>query len=482
MIVPISNWLSNVELTSVEIKIKLPTLHPTQKLAYQSPARYKVLACGRRWGKDKLLLKVAIEAFLNGKEIAVLTPKDIDSDKMREQHRMVLKPLEDRKLVKWTANPPKVEFLPKSGLIRYYTAKNYSSIRGSGLDLLVANECGELSMMFDLEKAWEKVMRPALVDRIGKAWFAGTPRGVNSFYRLFMRGESDAGLSKQERGSWQHWQYSSFENPHISEEEIKKMIEEEHLSPQAVAQEIYAQFVEDEGGVFTDISKVCCLSRRSPDGLKPRTTVMGIDIGLSLDYTAVSIIGFAKSPLMEYDLLRWRTSNIKKTLEAIIALADKWQVAAAAVETNAIGQYFFEEMANRLAPRVNVVGYYMNHTTKSDVIFNFRDALVKGELLLLNDQEAAAELSSYSAKQRDSGTFRLSATGGVHDDTVIARALALQVAKNYASPVYVHQRSVVSTLDPVGSGVRRNARDGVSRITYSLPLPETPSIGAIRLR
>ena len=84
----------------MEVKLKLPALHETQKQIYEDGARYKVLACGRRWGKDTLLDRVMLLGLLRGQNIAALYPRDIDADKVKERHRELLFELEAKKLIK----------------------------------------------------------------------------------------------------------------------------------------------------------------------------------------------------------------------------------------------------------------------------------------------------------------------------------------------------------------------------------------------
>jgi hypothetical protein len=444
-------------------EINFPTLHPTQQEIYDHPARYKVLACGRRWGKDTLLDRVVILALLNGMNSAILVPKDIDADKIRERHHIILRELELAKMVKWKDEPSQVRFEPSKGIIRYYTVKNHASIRGSGLDLVILNECGELSLLLDLEKVWERVLRPTLIDRIGKAWFAGTPRGITSFYRLFVRGDS----SFEQYSDWRSWQYSSFDNPHISAEEIEKMIEEEKLSPQSISQEIYAQFIDNEGAVFTGLDKICILNPKKADFVKPRAVVAGIDVGVSNDYTAISIMSIGLSPTVEYAIYRWRVPSLKKNVARILETLKEWHPVEVVVETNAIGEMFYQEIADTLALYgVSVTGHYTTTQSKSDVIFDLRDAMEKSNILLVADPEATAELSAFQSKRRESGTMSFGAPSSLHDDTVIARALAYSAAKRYVSLPGTSYRSTAADL---------SAWPGKSRNTYSLSSLKQPT-------
>lgn len=48
------------------LEIELPPLHPGQRLVRDSGARFRALACGRRWGKSRLASALATEAALQG--------------------------------------------------------------------------------------------------------------------------------------------------------------------------------------------------------------------------------------------------------------------------------------------------------------------------------------------------------------------------------------------------------------------------------
>jgi hypothetical protein len=51
-------------------------------------------------------------------------------------------------------------------------------------------------------------------------------------------------------------------------------------------------------------------------------------------------------------------------------------------------------------------------------------AFERGELKILNDPDLVAELLAYQAERLPSGTLRYGAPEGVHDDCVMALALA----------------------------------------------------------
>ena len=401
-----------------EIRIKLPALHVTQREVYEDDSRYKVLACGRRWGKDTLLDRVMLLAMLRGQNIAALYPRDIDADKVRERHRQILYDLEAQKLVKWHKMPSRVTATFSNGTIRYYTAKNHESIRGSSLDWFICNEAGEVSQMIDLGNVWEKTVRPALLDRRGRAYFAGTPKGLTSFYVIYQRGVDSV-------EGWRSWRYSTYENPFISREEIEQMIQQERMSPKAVQQEIHAMFIETGGSVFANLEQVCILQPREPKDIPPRTTIIGIDVGGGVDYTALSVMSSTTTPIAEYHLYRMRNPSVKKTLAYLVEIIQQWQPIEVIVETNAIGEYYYQELLVQLSGQgIAVTPFVTNSSSKAEIIAALRYGLENKRLLLTNDETGMAELSSYEQRRRESGHISYSAPKNLHDDTVMARALA----------------------------------------------------------
>lgn len=77
--------------------------------------------------------------------------------------------------------------LPNNGArIRIYGADNPDRLRGIYLDGAVLDEFGDMD-----PTVWTQVIRPALSDRKGWAIFIGTPKGKNTFHRLWVDAEDD---------------------------------------------------------------------------------------------------------------------------------------------------------------------------------------------------------------------------------------------------------------------------------------------------
>jgi len=76
--------------------------------------------------------------------------------------------------------------LPGGARIRIYGADNPDRLRGIYLDGAVLDEFGDMD-----PTVWTQVIRPALSDRKGWAIFIGTPKGKNTFHKLWVAAEDD---------------------------------------------------------------------------------------------------------------------------------------------------------------------------------------------------------------------------------------------------------------------------------------------------
>lgn len=77
--------------------------------------------------------------------------------------------------------------LPAGKRIRIYGADNPDRLRGIYLDGVVLDEFGDMDPTI-----WSQVIRPALSDRKGWACFIGTPKGKNTFHRLWVEAEEES--------------------------------------------------------------------------------------------------------------------------------------------------------------------------------------------------------------------------------------------------------------------------------------------------
>lgn len=199
------------------------SLHPGQHEVSISPARFRVVACGRQWGKSRLGSGEAFAAALEGKSVWWVAPdyplaqigwrlikglaRQIPGVEVRESERMLL--------------------FPSGGWLQVKSGHAEGALRGATLDLLVVDEAA-----FMERERWEAELRPTLSVRQGRALFLSTFNGENWFYALFERGQSER------HPEWESWRKPTVDNPHVDPAEVEDA--RVSMSPAEFAQEYLA--------------------------------------------------------------------------------------------------------------------------------------------------------------------------------------------------------------------------------------------------
>jgi len=103
------------------------------------------------------------------------------------------------------------------------------------------------------------------------------------------------------------------------------------------------------------------------------------------------------------------------------AMAKRYKPRVIMAEANAMGEPLVEQLKRRGMP---VTGVQMTQVTKTQVIEALALAFEREEIKILPDRVLINELQAFGMERLPSGTMRYSAPSGLHDDCVIALALA----------------------------------------------------------
>jgi hypothetical protein len=265
--------------TATPIEVKLPHLHDSQLTIAKHPARFKVVCCGRRWGKTVLGIVTCLRSALKGGRVWWVAP----SYKQALEGWQYLQ----RLIVKMPASMAKTHVsellvtFAGGGSIQVRTGDNPDNLRGAGLDGVVLDEAATMK-----PEAWHLVLRPALADRKGWALFIGTPRHFNWFYDLFTYAEED------ESGAWEAWQRPSWDNPYLDEAEIEAAREDMRDRPEDFDQEYGASFTAVGGAVWRQLAANRHLYLRPmPHDLIFRRKGVGLDWGTTKEHQAAVVSG-----------------------------------------------------------------------------------------------------------------------------------------------------------------------------------------------
>lgn len=393
-----------------KIPIILPTPHKKQHEFINSHAKRKVIVAGRRGGKTTGVSIIAAKMAMDGRRVLEAAPIADQTDAFWTAVRGYFADAINRGIVYQNKTDRLLEF-PNGGRIRCKTAFDADSLRGDYADYLILDE-------FSLMKpdAWEEVGAPMLLDNDGDAVFIFTPKRRNHAFHIYNKAVGD------DSGRWNAWHFTSHDNPYLSAEALAEITQD--MTDNAYRQEIMAEFLEDEGAVFRNIFACMHDIDTFPAAHKDHRVICGVDWAKQSDYTAISI-GCCDCK-QEIVIDRFNKIDFTFQRERLKALCTKWHVKSILAERNSIGEPNLEELVRAGLP---VVGFDTTASSKPPLIENLALVLEKAEWKFISDPVWTGELEAYEQKvNQTTGRSTYSAPEGMHDDTVIARALMLRQA------------------------------------------------------
>jgi len=243
------------------------TPHPGQLEVASNPARFRVVACGRRWGKTLLSSVLTMEEATQKPErmcwwvAPVYTQANI-------AFRVFLKNLPPH-LIEVNRTEKWIYFPHNGSRIEFKSADKPSTLRGEGVDWLVVDEAA-----FVKEDGWTGALRPTLSDTMGRALLISTFDGENWFHGEFERGQD------VDHASYASWRYKTEDNPYIPREEIEEA--RRTLPKEVFEQEYESSPLSYVGAVFNGVLVQAAIDRGHKEVWTPGLpTFAGVDWGFS---------------------------------------------------------------------------------------------------------------------------------------------------------------------------------------------------------
>lgn len=374
----------------MEVVIEIANVpHPAQRAVLDSSARFRVLMCGRRFGKSVVAQMEALIACGEGKRVAYITPTYLLSRTFYNELDKVLPPSVAR-------NASDLIFEFNGGQIRFFTGENLDRMRGIAFHLAIVDEA---SFIPKLEDGWLNAIRPTLTDYKGRAIFLSTPRGKNYFYSLFLRGANG-------EQDWSAFKFSTYDNPHIDPAEVDAA--RAMLPEIAFRQEYLADPSDNSANPFgMQMIRQCVypLSERPP-------VAFGIDLAKAVDWTV--IVGLDDAGNVCY-LDRFQR-DWRQTRDAILRLPN----VPTAIDSTGVGDPIFEDIAREGKP---VTGYKFTGPSKQVLMEGLMSAIHQRKVTF-PEGIIPSELEVFEFTYTSTGV-RYSAPSGFTDDAVMALGLAL---------------------------------------------------------
>lgn len=280
-------------------------LHQAQKEIAKDTHRFRVVDCGRRFGKTTLAIEeIKGKALSKPSRISYIAPtyqqsRDIAWEMLKHELQPIITNINESRL--------ELKVRTLKGGESHIALRGWEAIetlRGQAFDLLVIDE---VASMRNFWAGWQEVLRPTLTDSKGDAIFISTPKGFNHFYTLYQKEKTDT--------DYKSFHYTSYDNPFISKEEIDKAKSE--LDENQFAQEYMADFRKVEGLVY-NISNELIIPPVDVT-LRTETRIAGVDWGYR-NPAAISILYLKDKEWTIVD--EWKLSG-RTTAEIIQVLKNK---------------------------------------------------------------------------------------------------------------------------------------------------------------
>jgi hypothetical protein len=385
--------------------------YPAQGEIEEDTHRFRVLACGRRWGKSVMAMREAFAMLVRAYNVDkkkhrgwVVSPT---FPLVREDWLIAETLLKDVITHKGTTDM-KMEF-GRHGFIEFKSAeRDDEGLRGAGLDFCVIDEASRVS-----RKAWEQGIRPALSDKLGRAIFISTPKGRNWFYELWLKGQTEDSEIKS-------WKHSTFDNPFFPESEKQVLVD---TTPQMILlQEYYADFLEDEATVFRNLDK--CLKGELQGNDNKQKYSIGVDLGKAEDFTVITVVKESTGEIVYVNRFNKIDWSLQK--EHIKAVCKIYQDNIVHIDSTGLGSPIVEDLSKS---GLIVRGFVFTNTSKQILIEQLVVAIEQKLLSIPDCKETKFlidELKCFSYELLPSGKLRYTAPEGLHDDGVISLALAIR--------------------------------------------------------
>ena len=250
-------------------------LHESQSVIAKDTSRFRVINCGRRFGKTILACEeIKGKALYKNTRICYIAPtyqqaRDIAWQTLVKELKPIIKKVNESRL-ELTVN----NLVKGTSLIQLRGWEAVETLRGQHFDFIVIDE---VAMMRNFNINWEEVIRPTLTDTRGEVMFISTPKGFNHFYDLFNQQDEDP--------DFKSFHYTSYDNPFIPKDEIDKA--KAQLTDDRFAQEYLADFRKTQGLVYKEFNREKDVTKEKPSETIDK--ILGIDFGYTNPASIISI-------------------------------------------------------------------------------------------------------------------------------------------------------------------------------------------------
>lgn len=411
-------------------------LLPHQKAVIRDPSRFKILIWHRRARKTTTaVIEITKQALQHVGVYWHIFPTHVEAkDAVWRDPNMLFRLIPEEFIAKKNEQDLVVTLKNKS-IIQLKGADDPDMLRGSGPRGLVFDEFQKQKI-----EAWQ-TLEPVVRANNGWAWFIGTPMGKNHLYDFYLRGEND------QYPEWKSWLLKASTSGIIKASELEEA-RRSAINEAFYNQEYECAFLEGLGQVFKGVRGVATATPKEP--AEGRAYVIGIDLAKYQDYTVLAVFDRQTNEQVYQD--RFNKIDWPFQKEKIKDIARHYNNALCVIDATGLGDPIVDDLARA---GVATEAVKIGELNKREMIEKLSIWIQQKRFSIINMEASIFELENFSYTIGPTGKIRYGAPSGLHDDIVLAYALALtqlnpRVATTIikeASPIQLaKQRAVLQSI------------------------------------
>ena len=377
-----------------------------QQAVFDSPARFVVVPKGRRFGITTGAKNDLIKGAIKRTYKSALWGDVVNSNIEKYIQRLFIPTLSQlpEGTWKWTKDPHTIQIF--DSYIDFRSAERPMSWEGFKYDYIFLNEAGIILMNPYL---WENAVQPMMWDNPkSRAIFGGTPKiGSTVFKELYDRALDPT------QPNYEGFKFSSFDNPYLPRELIMEDIK--GMQERVVRQEIYADFLDDDGVVFRGIEQVAILDpNNTPEVDYTHLYVIGCDIAKLVDYTVITV--YDRTDNNQVFQMRFNKIEYPAIKARIQHVSRKYNNALVYLDSTGVGEPVFDDLSRSNVPVEHI---HLTNELKKQMIEKLSNFIELRQLRMLKDPATIQELKQFTYDLSEK-TKRViyGAPIGFHDDIV----------------------------------------------------------------
>lgn len=402
------------------VKIKTKPLFDWQKDTIKLYDKHRensviVILSQRQVGKSYCLRILALKECINSynRNVIIICPT---YNICRNQFRELEKAIKKLPVIKsFNSSYFEIQFTNGS-VLKFKSAESRDNLRGETAHLLIFDEASFISAETATECfAYTNSTKGTII-------ICSTPKfkdNNNFFYKYYRQ----AYLKKK---NYYLIDYTKYDTSAMLSEEKLQMFKET-MPTNIFNCEILGKFIEINSSVFGEFSKVI-------KNIQPfyNQTYAGIDFstGVNNDETAIAIFNENKEMV---GLHHFNDKDTVETVNYLINILIDYNIQKVVVETNSIGRVFLDLMKKEISKRnipTQIIPFTTTNSSKREIIQNLQLNIQNETISLLDDMTLKLQLANFEIKSTPSGLITYgNSSDNIHDDTVIATALALYAFK-----------------------------------------------------